>query len=224
MAAIVYGWSEQQVVKADSVVQSQLAINKSWLPDDVLNIIKDFLYISASDVIRNFYKSSITINILRIETNFGYLSDVRGRPRIAHWMTGHVDEFQGIQLQGMTCVTCGNPSEHHETLTGCCVFHDEGEIDGEIDIRSDYDWETQVYPTGWFADDGFADDEFVVPEELTLEELEPETIPEVSWGMDIPAAANSDEESYYDSEDGYDSEDYIRASDRRGAYSRGGRS
>jgi hypothetical protein len=222
MAAIVYGWSEQQVVKADSVVQSQLAINKSWLPDDVLNIIKDFLYISASDVIRNFYKSSITINILRIETNFGYLSDVRGRPRIAHWMTGHVDEFQGIQLQGMTCVTCGNPSEHHETLTGCCVFHDEGEIDGEIDIRSDYDWETQVYPTGWFADDDFA---AAAPEELTLEELEPEMIPEVSWAIDIPAAAaDSDEESYYNSDDGYDSEDYIRASDKRGAYSRGGRS
>ena len=46
MAAIVYGWNEH-VVKAEEVVQAQLAINKSWLPDDVLNIIKDFLYISA---------------------------------------------------------------------------------------------------------------------------------------------------------------------------------
>ena len=218
MAAIVYGWNAP-VVKADTVVQAQLAINKSWLPDDVLNIIKDFLYISAYDVLRKFYKSSITSSILRIETNFGYLSDIQGRPRIAHWMTGHVDEFQGVQLQGMICVTCGNPTEHHETLTGCCVFHDEGEIDGEVDIRNDYDWETQVNPTGWFADDVF---EAPAPEVL---EVEPEMIPEVSWGIDIPAAASSsDEESYYDSEDGYDSEDYIRASDRRGAYSRGGRS
>ena len=217
MAAIVYGWNEH-VVKAEEVVQAQLAINKSWLPDDVLNIIKDFLYISSYDVLRKFYKSSITSSILRIETNFGYLSDIQGRPRIAHWMTGHVDEFQGVQLQGMICVTCGNPTEHHETLTGCCVFHDEGEIDGEVDIRSDYDWETQVYPTGWFADDVF---EASAQEVL---EVEAEMIPEVSWGIDIPAAAVSDAESYYDSEDGYDSEDYIRASDRRGAYSRGGRS
>ena len=49
------------------------------------------------------------------------------------------------------------------------MFHDEGEVDGEVDIRSDYDWETQVYPTGWFADDDFA---APAPEELTLEELE----------------------------------------------------
>ena len=217
MAAIVYGWNEP-VVKADTVVQAQLAINKSWLPDDVLNIIKDFLYISAYDVLRKFYKSSITSSILRIETNFSYLLDIQGRPRIAHWMTGHVDEFQGIQLQGMTCVTCGNPMEHHTTLTGCCVFHDEGEIDGIVDIRNDYDWATQVNPTGWFADDVV---EAPAPEVL---EVEPEMIPEVSWGIDIPAAADSDEESYYDSEDGYDSEDYIHASDRRGAYSRGGRS
>jgi hypothetical protein len=209
MAAIVYGWNEP-VVKAEEVVQAQLAINKSWLPDDVLNIIKDFLYISAYDVLRKFYKSSITSSILRIETNFSYLLDIQGRPRIAHWMTGHHNEFRGVQLQGMTCVTCGNPMEHHTTLTGCCVFHDEGEIDGIVDIRNDYDWAS----TDWFVND-----DFVAPEEL-----EPETIPEVSWAIDIPIAAVSDEESYYDSEDGYDSEDYIRASDRRGAYSRGGRS
>lgn len=217
MAAIVYGWNES-VVKAEEVVQAQLAINKSWLPDDVLNIIKDFLYISAYDVLRKFYKSSITSSILRMNTNFSYASDVRGRPRIAHWMIGHLDEYQGVQLQGVTCVTCGNPTEHHTTITGCCVFHNEGEIDGEVDIRNDYDWATQVNPTGWFAPDVFG---AAAPEEL---EVAPETIPEVSWAIDIPAAADSDEESYYDSEDGYDSEDYIRASDRRGAYSRGGRS
>ena len=216
MTAVVYGWNEH-VVKAEEVVQAQLAINKSWLPDDVLNIIKDFLYISAYDVLRKFYKSSITTSILRLDTNFEYLFDVRGRPRLAHWMTGHHDEFQGIQLQGMTCVTCGNPEEHHTTLTGCCVFHNEGEVDGEVIIRSDYDWNYSAIH--WVPED---DMEMVV-EELELEP-EPETIPEVSWGVDIPAAANSDEESYYDSEDGYDSEDYIRASDRRGAYSRGGRS
>ena len=209
MAAIVYGWNEH-VVKADKVVQSQLAINKSWLPDDVLNIIKDFLYISTYDVLRNFYKKSITSSILRLETNFSYLFDSQQRPRVAHWMTGHRDEYKGVQLQGMTCVTCGNPIEHHTTLTGCCVFHEEGEIDGQVDIREDYDWETQWVP----------EDMEMVVEELELEP-EPETIPEVSWAIDIPSADNTDVESYYDSEeDGYDSEDYIRASDRRGAYSR----
>ena len=216
MAASVFGWN-QRVVKADKVVQSQLAINKSWLPDDVLNIIKDFLYISAYDVLRNFYKKAITSSILRLETNFSYLFDSQRRPRMAHWTTGHFDEFQGIQLQGITCVTCGNPEQQHATITGCCVFHDEGEIDGQVDIREDYDWETQWVP----------EDMEMVVEELALEELEPEpeTIPEVSWAIDIPSADNTDVESYYDSEeDGYDSEDYIRASDRRGAYSRGGRS
>ena len=212
MAASVFGWNER-VVKADKVVQSQLAINKSWLPDDVLNIIKDFLYISTYDVLRNFYKKSITSSILRLETNFSYLFDSQRRPRMAHWTTGHFDEFQGIQLQGITCVTCGNPEQQHATITGCCVFHDEGEIDGQVDIREDYDWETQWVP----------EDMEMVVEELALEELEPEpeTIPEVSWAIDIPSADNTDVESYYDSEeDGYDSEDYIRASDRRGAYSR----
>jgi hypothetical protein len=216
MTAIVYGWNEP-VVKAEEVVQAQLAINKSWLPDDVLNIIKDFLYISAYDVLRKFYKSSITSSILRLETNYDYLFDVRGRPRLTHWYTGHVDEFQGIQLQGMICVTCGNPEEHHATQTGCCVFHDEGEVDGEVDIRTDYDW-------NYAAIHWVPEDDMEMDVEMVVEELEPETIPEVSWAIDRPTAVVSDEESYYDSEDGYDSEDYIRASDRRGAYSRGGRS
>jgi hypothetical protein len=216
MAAIVYGWNEH-VVKADKVVQSQLAINKSWLPDDVLNIIKDFLYISAYDVLRKFYKTSITSSILRLETNFSYLFDSQQRPRVVHWMTGHLDEYKGVQLQGITCVTCGNPIEHHETVTRCCIFHEEGEIDGQVDIREEYDWID--WATQWVPEDM----EMVV-EELELEP-ESETIPEVSWAIDIPSADNTDVESYYDSEeDGYDSDDYIRASDRRGAYSRGGRS
>jgi hypothetical protein len=222
MAASVFGWNAH-VVKAESVVQSQLAINKSWLPDDVLNIIKDFLYISAYDVLRKFYKTSITSSILRLETNFSYLFDSQRRPRMTHWTIGQFDEFQGIQLQGMTCVTCGNPEEQHATITGCCVFHDEGEIDGQVDIREEYDWIDWVDLAIQWVPEVME----MVVEELALEELEPEpeTIPEVSWAIDIPSADNTDVESYYESEeDGYDSEDYIRASDRRGAYSRGGRS
>ena len=155
MAASVHGG---HVVKSDRVVFQQLVLNKHWLPDDMINEIKDFLYISAEEVLRKFYKLNLNRSITdMVHMTASYMIDIHGRQRLAHWATGYLYGEGPIQLQGTMCVTCGDFSIRHNNVNGCCVLpfdEDEGEV---------------LY---------LVDDD-------TVPDVD---IPEVTWGIDIPAS------------------------------------
>ena len=119
MAASVHGG---HVVKSDRVVFQQLVLNKHWLPDDMLNEIKDFLYISAAEVLRKYYKVNLNRSITDMVTMSSYMIDVYGRQRLAHWAIGHIYGDGRVQLQGTVCVTCGDLSERHQNMNGCCAL------------------------------------------------------------------------------------------------------
>lgn len=157
MAAIVHGWCGY-VEKANDVVSQQMVLNKLWIPDVLIDIIKDFMYISAAEVLRKFYRLHLNLHINDLSCSVTILQDIYGRDRIAVWrtQTGYYgDDVPDIQLQGGICVECGSCCSFHNNLTGCCLL--AWDIEGEAQELI----------------------ERVVEEE--------DTIPEVTWDVSIPA-------------------------------------
>ena len=153
---VVHGWCGF-VEKANDVVFQQMVLNKLWIPDDMINVIKDFLYISAAEVLRKFYRFNLNMSITdMVSMSTSYMIDVYGRQRIAHWGIGHVYGDGNIQLQGLVCVTCGDSSERHQNINGCCAL-----------VLDEEDPENGLL---YLVDD--------------VSDLE--IIPEVTWGIDIP--------------------------------------
>ena len=136
-----------------------MVLNKLWIPDDMINEIKDYLYISAAEVLRKFYRSNVNRSITDLTLTSNYLIDVYGRQRIVHWATGHTYGGGDIQFQDMMCVTCGDFNHRHNNMNGCCPQQFDL-VDEPIYLVEDY-WEGP--------------------------DQEPEQIPEVTWVVDIPA-------------------------------------
>jgi len=122
------------VVKSVETVLSQVYLNKLWIPDVLIDIIKDFLYISAEEILRKFHKSQINLSIERLTIeSYNYL-DEYGRKRLTHWVIGHTSILHcEIQLQQTLCVTCGENCINHPNINGCCVLEWDGE-DGTLDF------------------------------------------------------------------------------------------
>jgi hypothetical protein len=142
-----------------------MVLNKLWIPDVLIDIIKDYLYISAAEVLRKFYRFNVNRSITDLITMTSYLCDVYGRQRIAHWSTGHIYGGGDVQFQGLMCVTCGDFSDRHDNLNGCCVIV----LDEEDELLN-------------LVDSG------VITELDAAIDWVPETIPEVTWGIDIPTS------------------------------------
>jgi hypothetical protein len=158
MTAIVHGWCGF-VEKSNHVVFQQMVLNKLWIPDVLIDIIKDFLYINAAEVLRKFYRFNLNRTITSLESVSNYMCDVYGRRRIAHWATGHSETDGDAQFQDLMCVTCGDFTDMHDTATGCCAleFDEENEV---LHLISDDESNPDI-------------------DDVT------ETIPEVTWEVDI---------------------------------------
>lgn len=187
MAAIVHGWCGY-VEKANEVVSQQMVLNKLYIPDVLIDIIKDFLYISAAEVLRKYYRLHLNLHINDLTCSTIYLQDMYGRDRIAIWrtQTGYYGEDSPeIQLQGGICVECGSCCSYHETLTGCCPLM--WDIEGEAQELVERVEELEL-------------------EELELEEEDPVIIPEVTWDISIPTDDAIKETLYADYYEEFDIE------------------
>lgn len=118
MSAIVHGWCGF-VEKANEVVHQQMVLNKLYIPDVLIDIIKDYIYVSAAEVLRKYYRLNLNLHINDLVGTVHFLQDFYGRRRIAIWQT-QSDNSLEIQLQGGICVECGSCCTYHATLTGCC--------------------------------------------------------------------------------------------------------
>ena len=153
---VIHGWCGF-VEKSPEIVSKLMVLNKLWIPDVLIDIIKDYLYISAAEVLRKFYRFNVNKSITDLTIMSSYLIDVYGRQRIAHWSTGHVYAGDGeIQFQDLMCVTCGDFASQHDNVNGCCAL---------------------IY------------DEVDEPLYLVNDDTVPETVPEVTWDIDIPVAS-----------------------------------
>lgn len=159
MVAIVHGWCGF-VEKSNDTVASQMVLNKLWIPDDMINEIKDYLYINAAEVLRKFYRFHLNRSISDLTTDRQLMVDVYGRQRVVFWQTGFVYTAQRLQIQGAVCVTCGNSCRHHDNISGCCALM--------WDVEEE---EVEMFPV--------------------QEEFLDETIPEVTWEIDVPVSNQS---------------------------------
>ena len=158
MAAIVHGWCGF-VEKSNDTVFSQMVLNKLWIPDVLIDIIKDYLFVSAAEILRKFYRAHLNRSITDMWVNYRPITDIYGRDRQTMYEIGHVYGGGNIQIQGIMCVTCGDFDHRHNNMNGCCP--QQFDFDNEpIYLAADY-WEG--------------------PDQET------EQIPEVTWAVDIPA-------------------------------------
>jgi len=130
---IVHGWC-RWVEKANDVVFQQMVLNKLWIPDVLIDLIKDYLYINAEEVLRKYYKLSINCSISRMVVDARYYSDMYGRPRIANWQTGHIYAPNEVQLRGDVCLTCGEFSLWHPNVNGCCDLEWDNELEQPLEL------------------------------------------------------------------------------------------
>jgi hypothetical protein len=179
MTATVHGWCGF-VEKSNDVVFQQMLLNKLWIPDDMINEIKDYLYISAAEVLRKFYRAHLNTSITDMWVNYRPLTDVYGRDRQVVYSIGHVYGAGNIQIQGCVCVTCGDFDHLHNNMNGCCPHLFDLE-DEPIYLVDNY----------WGPHDQEITDETIAEINAEAEANEPETIPEVTWEIDIPTAAKA---------------------------------
>ena len=112
MAAIVHGG---RVVKTDRVVFQQLVLNKHWLPDDILNEIKDYLYINQESALRKYYRHHLNNSIKSVVTTSQICVDIFNRPRLTDWRIVCKSEPY-IHLEGTVCSVCGVGTTFHQRI------------------------------------------------------------------------------------------------------------
>jgi hypothetical protein len=107
---------------------SLIYLNKLLIADVLIDLIKDYLYISKEEVLKKFYKDSINMSIAGLVIDRHYFVDIFGRRRQARVQWMEMDE--GLHLHHFLCVTCGENGDAH-AYNGCCEMELDG--DGEDD-------------------------------------------------------------------------------------------
>jgi hypothetical protein len=133
------------IQKADSTVLAIMTLNKLWIPDVLIDIIKDYLYISAYTVWRNFSRKSINIRITSLYYDWSNLCDTQGRVRLIHWSKGDATPESEIQIQCCVCVVCGESDIFHTNLDGCCRMEGDYHEDGQIELLEEEDDDVASY-------------------------------------------------------------------------------
>jgi len=97
-----------------------MVLNKLWIPDVLIDIIKDYLYIDRFQVLKKFYKQHINRCIADIDIRRNIFVDMFARPRLLVWKTGYIYGGGDLFMQGTICLICGDCSQLHNNTLGCC--------------------------------------------------------------------------------------------------------
>ena len=151
MAAIVHN---NYVVKADRAVFQQLVLNKHWLPDDMINEIKDYLYISKEQALRKYFRRLLNTSIQSVVTTSQICVDMFNRPRLTDWYISCTSGKDHVHLQGTVCSVCGVGTTHHTRLNaingGICALEWD-DVDFDIDIDGQH--HIPIMKIGWMGMD-----------------------------------------------------------------------
>ena len=149
MAAIVHGWCGF-VEKSNDVVFSQMLLNKMWLPDDMINEIKDYLYISKEDALRKYFRNRLNNSIKSVVTTSQICVDMFSRRRLTDWDIYCKSGEDNIHLQGTVCNVCGVGTTFHQRINAindgvCTLVWD----DVDFDIDDDGQHHIPIMKIGW---------------------------------------------------------------------------
>ena len=126
------------VIKSDRVVFQQLALNKHWLPDDIINEIKDYLYINKEEALRRYYRSLLNKSINSVVSTSQICVDMFNRPRLTDWHITCNSGEDNIHLQGTVCDVCGIGTTLHQRIDAinggvCRLVWDDVDFDIDVD-------------------------------------------------------------------------------------------
>ena len=136
------------MIKSDRVVFQQLALNKHWLPDDIINEIKDYLYINKAAAIHKYNRNLLHKSIQSIVTSSQVCVDMFNRPRLTDW---HITcNSDNIHLQGTVCNVCGIGTTFHQRIDAinggvCRLVWDD--VDYDIDNEGQH--HIPIMKIGW---------------------------------------------------------------------------
>lgn len=124
------------VVMAEETVEKIMLLNKLWIPDVLIDIIKDYLFVDKSTVLRNYYKMCLNHSISTLHVGCSDIFDHFGRVRLIHWGIGHrwpVLSNDCVQLQSVICAVCSEDTSRHMNYNGCCPMEWDG-VDGTLEL------------------------------------------------------------------------------------------
>jgi hypothetical protein len=146
------------VVKSDRVVFQQLALNKLWIPDVLIDTIKDYLYIDIYRAKRNLFNRKLKdflsmvefgVNAHPINGEYRWITSCIG---IETYLDGnHYYDCRNPSYSTWTviaepdlCVTCGTLCSHHGNLSGICLRPGENDAEVAHYIHNVYPFETDL--------------------------------------------------------------------------------
>jgi len=152
MAAVVNRYNGT-IQMADSTVSAIMTLNKLWIPDVLIDIIKDYLYIDAYTVWRKFSKTSLNRSIASMDFEWSNIYDIQGRVRSIHWSKGDQAEVEDpIQMQCCVCVVCGEADYIHTNWDGYCGLEGDYQLIEEDGGNAEEDTDEASYqddPFDW---------------------------------------------------------------------------
>jgi hypothetical protein len=129
--------------KTDKAIFQQIIINKLYLPDVLIYIIKDYLYYSKDKSKHRYFQKSINNIIQTIE--YGVEAyEIYGEYR---WLTvcfgyetcGQIgDRIWKVLAQPAICIHCGTLRSHHNNLSGLCLYSYENDAEISMYIQNNH--------------------------------------------------------------------------------------
>lgn len=130
--------------KTDKVIFQQIAINKLYLPDVLIDIIKNYLYYSKDKCIHRYFQKWVNKGITTID--YGVEAyDINGEYR---WLTACFgyetygqtigDRIWKVIAQPSICIHCGTLRSHHNNLSGICLYPHENDEEIAIYIQNNH--------------------------------------------------------------------------------------
>ena len=121
------------VIKSERVVFQQLVLNKLWIPDVLIDIVKDYLYYDKNYAIHKQFQKCLNMSVNTLYTESRFYLDKEGCRRMAQVAIGQIREnplelTRRLQLQTLICVTCGNFCNQHGNMSGLCLRANENDM------------------------------------------------------------------------------------------------
>lgn len=129
--------------KSDSVITMQLIIDKIKLPDVLLDIIKDYIYISRKNAFLRRQRNCLLNTINKLYNSYD-IYNYPDRPSVSHCAKAYGFE---AQKQFCTCIKCGEIiySETAAILCSCTFLNINLNQSVHIDDKSiNYEYNTYL--------------------------------------------------------------------------------
>ena len=114
------------VQKTDRAVFQQLTLNKLWIPDVLIDLIKDYLYYNKDHATHRHFQRLVNGFVSTIASGVeAHSIDYEYR-----WVTSCIGYTNNMGIfiilaQPTFCIDCGNLCCHHGNLSGICLHENE---------------------------------------------------------------------------------------------------